>query len=385
MNAEPQPVGSLASINAGGSGPRPIHQGMAERLACYHDQLRTDYPGITHVSIAIHDRHTDLLHSFVHSSEGVCPFEHSAGHLADLKGLAMLSRTGATRIIDDLSTHVSSQPAHCRRLVEAGYLSSYTVPIMHRGAFLGFVFLNSPHRGYFKTGVVRGIRSMVDVLALTTVMELDAVRMIQAAVLTVRQISRTRDEETGAHLERMGRFSRLIAQRLAPRRGYSEEWVEFLHQFAPLHDIGKIGVPDHILFKPGRLTDDEFEVMKTHVTKGVEIVDVMAGNFRLGGGPLITILHNVVAHHHEAMDGSGYPLGLSGAAISLEGRIVAVADVFDALTSVRPYKKAWSVEEALDYLRLQTGRRFDPEVVEVLAEGRDAIDEIRRHFEDEKV
>jgi Response regulator containing a CheY-like receiver domain and an HD-GYP domain len=359
---------------------RPVHQGLAERLACFHDESKRDFDGINRIAIAIYDPATDLLKSFVHSSEGDNPFDHTVARLEDLKPLAELARTGGRRVINDLSTHAAGTPAHAKRLLACGYLSSYTVPIFHKGLFHGFIFFNSFQRDYFTPSVVRRLRPVAEVVSLHTVMELDAVRMIQAAVETVRQISRVRDEETGAHLERMARYARLIAQRLAPRRGLSDEWVEFLFQFAPLHDVGKIAVPDQILFKPDRLTPEEFEIMKTHVDRGVEIVDTMAQTFRIRGAPYVRVLRNVVAHHHEALDGSGYPNRLSGDAVSLEGRITAVADVFDALTSARPYKRAWSVDEAFEYLTEQSGRKFDPEAVDILKNSRAAIADIQSQF-----
>ncbi|MBC7906963.1 MAG: HD domain-containing protein [Rhodospirillaceae bacterium] len=361
-------------------GYRPVHQGLAERLACFHDEMKRDFDGINRIAIAIYDPATDILKAFVHSSEGDNPFEHTVARLADLKPLAALARTGGRRVINDLTTHVAGTPAHAKRLLSAGYLSSYTVPIFHSGTFHGFIFFNSFQTGYFTPEVLQRLRPVAEVVSLRTIMELDAVRMIQAAVKTVRQISRARDEETGAHLERMGRYARLIALRLAPRRGLSDEWVEFLFQFAPLHDVGKIAVPDQILFKPDRLTPEEFNVMKTHVTKGLEIVDTMADTFRVGGAPYVRVLRNVVAHHHEAIDGSGYPQGLTGEAISLEGRIVAVADVFDALTSVRPYKRAWSIDEAFAFLTEQSGKKFDPDAVELLKNSRSAIADIKSQF-----
>ncbi|MGE5478600.1 MAG: HD-GYP domain-containing protein [Bacteroidales bacterium] len=359
---------------------RPVHQGLAERLACFHDEVKRDFDGINRIAIAIYDAGTDILKSFVDSSEGDNPFEHTVARLAELKPLAILARTGGRRVINDLASHQASTPAHARRLLACGYLSSYTVPIFHKGIFHGFIFFNSFLAGYFTPAVVQRLRAVAEVVSLHTIMELDAVRMIQAAVQTVRQISRARDEETGAHLERMARYARLIALRLAPRRGLSDEWVEFLFQFAPLHDVGKIAVPDQILFKPARLSSEEFEVMKTHVIKGCEIVDTMTETFRIGGAPYVRVLRNVVAHHHEAIDGTGYPQGLSGEAISLEGRITAVADVFDALTSQRPYKPAWSIEQAFAFLSEQSGKKFDADAVDILKNSVAAIADIQRQF-----
>lgn len=361
-------------------GFRPVHQGLAERLVCLHDEIRRDFGGLDHIAVAIYDQRTDLLKSFVHSSEGPHPFEHTVARLGELKSLAILAKTGARRVVADLETHPTGTPSHLRRLLKAGYRSSYTVPIFHKASFHGFIFFNSNQPGYFVPELVFRLRPFAEVVSLQTVMELDAVRMIQAAVHTVRQISRARDEETGSHLERMARYSRLIALRLAPRRGMSDEWVEFLYQFAALHDVGKIAVPDQILFKPGRLDSSEFEIMKGHVAKGVEIVDTMADTFRIAGAGYVRILRNVVAHHHEALDGTGYPFGLKGDDISLEGKIVAVADVFDALTSVRPYKPAWTNEIAIAYLVEQSGKRFDPEAVEILKRSEAAIKDIQSQF-----
>lgn len=361
-------------------GYRSAHQGLVERLAGLHDQIRNQCPGVHRLAVAIYDERTDILKSFVHSSEGPNPFEHTVARLADLRPLAMLARTGGRRSIHDLSNHPTTNPSHNRRLVAAGYLSSYTVPIIHRGQFQGFVFFNSCDVGYFAPPVVAQLNALADVVVLHTVMELDGLRMIQAAVHTVRQISRVRDEETGTHLERMSRYARQIASRLAPRHHLGDEWVEFLFQFSPLHDVGKVAVPDAILLKPGRLTEQEYQVMKGHVAKGVEIIEVMTKTFRLGGGAHVQVLRNVVAHHHEAMDGSGYPLGLKGDEISLEGRITAVADVFDALTSVRPYKEAWPVDRALDFLKAQAGLKFDPEAVDALCASRAAITDIQGQF-----
>ncbi|RLT92137.1 HD domain-containing phosphohydrolase [Ketobacter sp.] len=163
-----------------------------------------------------------------------------------------------------------------------------------------------------------------------------------------------KDNETGLHVMRMSHYSRILA--LAS--GYSEAAAEDLLNAAPMHDIGKIGIADSIMLKPGKLTEEEFAVMKQHPEIGAEILgesDV----------PLLQLARSVALHHHEKWDGSGYPFGLQGEAIPIEARIVALADVFDALTSERPYKKAWTVEAALEYVEEQSGRHFDPDLVKI--------------------
>lgn len=172
----------------------------------------------------------------------------------------------------------------------------------------------------------------------------------------VQRLSRAaefRDNETGYHIQRMSRFSTV----LAARRGWSEADCELMLHASPMHDIGKIGIPDRILLKPGPLEPDEWEIMKQHVLIGARL---------LGGdrSELLRLARTIALTHHEKWDGSGYPRGLQGENIPEAGRIVAVADVFDALTSRRPYKKAWPVEQALDFVRDNSGKHFDPAVVE---------------------
>jgi len=171
-------------------------------------------------------------------------------------------------------------------------------------------------------------------------------------LLRLARAGEFRDEETGNHLIRMSRYSRLIAQTL----GLERDETETIELAAPLHDIGKIGVPDNILLKLGKLTQDEYDVIKTHTAIGARI---LSGSSHL----LLQMAEQIALTHHERWDGGGYPAGLSGEEIPLAGRIVAVADVFDALTHERPYKEAWPVEKAVDEILGQAGGQFDPGVV----------------------
>jgi len=162
-----------------------------------------------------------------------------------------------------------------------------------------------------------------------------------------------RDDNTGQHTRRVGELSASIGQTL----GMPADQLALLRQAAPLHDVGKIAIPDSILLKPGPLTAVEFERMKAHTTRGGAM---LAG----AGFPLLEMAEIIAMTHHERWDGTGYPGGLSGRGIPLVGRIVAIADVFDALTHVRPYKEAWTVAEAVTEIRRQSARQFDPEIVE---------------------
>jgi putative two-component system response regulator len=171
----------------------------------------------------------------------------------------------------------------------------------------------------------------------------------------VRRLGRAaeyRDNETGLHIIRMSQFSALLARSL----GWSAADCELMLHASPMHDVGKIGIPDAVLLKPGALDPDEWAIMKTHVCIGADILDD-------DDSALLRLARVIALSHHEKWDGSGYPGALAGAAIAQAGRIVAVADVFDALTSVRPYKRAWPVVDAIAFIKEQAGRHFDPEVV----------------------
>ncbi|WP_430460646.1 HD-GYP domain-containing protein [Thalassolituus sp. LLYu03] len=163
-----------------------------------------------------------------------------------------------------------------------------------------------------------------------------------------------KDNETGRHIIRMSLFSQIMARRL----GFGEQYLDDLLNAAPMHDIGKIGIPDAILLKPGKLDPDEWAIMQTHARIGAEII----GD---DGSRLLNMAREIALCHHEKWDGSGYPQGLQGESIPVEARIVAIADVFDALTSERPYKKAWSIEDATALIRGQSGQHFDPSLVDV--------------------
>jgi putative two-component system response regulator len=178
-----------------------------------------------------------------------------------------------------------------------------------------------------------------------------------------------KDNETGRHVIRMSHYARLLG--LAA--GMHEAEAEELLHAAPLHDVGKIGIPDRILQKPGKLDADERRIMQSHVEIGVRII----GDHPRG---VLAVAHRIALGHHEKWDGSGYPSGLAGEAIPFEARIVAIADVFDALTSERPYKKAWPVEEALNYLRENRGRHFDPALVDLFLTLMDPVQEIMQRW-----
>lgn len=178
-----------------------------------------------------------------------------------------------------------------------------------------------------------------------------------------------KDNETGLHVIRMSHYAKLIAE----AADLGEEFAEEILNAAPMHDIGKIGIPDHILKKPGKLTPDEWEIMRQHPVIGADIIGIQASG-------LLQKARIIALTHHEKWDGSGYPYGLAGESIPLEGRITAIADVFDALTSQRPYKSAWSVETAFDFLQQESGKHFDARLVEIFISQKEKILQIKARW-----
>ena len=184
-------------------------------------------------------------------------------------------------------------------------------------------------------------------------------------------IGETRSKETGNHVKRVAEYSKLLAL----LSGLDETDAELLKQASPMHDIGKVGIPDRVLNKPGRLNAEEWEIMKTHAQLGYDMLNH-------SNRPILKAASIVAREHHEKWDGSGYPRGLLGEDIHIFGRITAVADVFDALGSDRCYKKAWPLDRILDFFREQSGAHFDPSLVQLLMENLDQFLQIQEVYKD---
>ncbi len=362
--------------------PKGLGQdGFAFNLFGLHERIKAIAPlhALSRIAVAVYDARSDDLHTFIHSSGGALPLSNYVAKLSEVPSLQEVAHNGLPRVIDDLAPY-RPDALHKRKLLEYGYRSSYTVPLMRDGLLRGFLFFNATEPGFFTPFVIAQLWPYAQIAALAAVIELDKVDVMQAAVNTLRQVSGQRDEETGAHLQRMSRYCRLIASGLAESHGLSDAFIELLFHFSALHDVGKVAIADSILLKPGPLDPEEVAAMQLHVEKGRQIVEMMVEEFSMESLPQISILFNVVAYHHENWDGSGYPHGLSGAAIPLEARIAAVADVFDALTSQRPYKTPWSNDKAMDFMLSARGAKFYAPAVDALVSRRSEISRIQSQF-----
>lgn len=207
-----------------------------------------------------------------------------------------------------------------------------------------------------------------------------------STIVALARLSEKRDNETGLHLERVSQYCEMVAQRLRATGLHTElindEYIRDLQRSAPLHDIGKVGIPDSILLKPGKLNASEWEIMQTHPEIGATTLEsVILENSSQG---FLLMGRDIAWCHHEKWDGSGYPRGLRGEQIPLSARILALADVYDALTTVRPYKNAWTHEEAMNWIEEGSGTHFDPEVVRAFFEVGEQANEVRARLADQR-
>jgi HD-GYP domain-containing protein (c-di-GMP phosphodiesterase class II) len=357
---------------------------LEQKLASIHQALRAQIDLVDRVAVATYDPASDLLKTFLASSPENNPLVRYEARLAESPSLAEILKVGRPRLVPDLEIFRHGQHHHTRIIAEEGYRWSYTVPMYLDETFCGFIFFNS----FRPCTLAEGDLCLLDVYAhlISSIVtaEMLAVRILTAAVKTAHDMVHFRDPETGGHIDRMARYARLIAQHLAANGtvALDDAAIEYIFEFAPLHDIGKIALPDRILLKPALLSKPEREEMKQHTVRGLEMINAIAHNFCLEHLDGLDVLRHIAESHHEAMDGTGYPSGLRNHEIPIEARIVAVADVFDALTSQRPYKASWTDEAAFARLRKLARSKLDKDCVDALLLNADKVKEIQAQFRD---
>ncbi len=328
------------------------------------EALGADLP--VRLAIALYDTDSDMLHTYEMRDVGNTGLAHYAARLDDVPSLAFAKRGEALRIVEDLAAFASVNSTHNAAILALGYRASYACAVEDEDQLIGIVFVNSTEPGYFTPERQRKIAPYIHMVSLLVKLKTSQQRAVLAALVAAQEVGAFHDTDTANHLRRMAHITRLVAEGVAAKYRLTDAFVDRLYRFAPMHDIGKVGIPDAILLKPGKLTADEFATIKTHSNIGADIVAKIVACLGLANMPGRSILENVVRLHHERLDGSGYPLGLAGDAIPIEAQIVAVADVFDALTSRRPYKEPWSVESAVEELQRMAPTKLNSDCVAAL-------------------
>jgi len=301
--------------------------------------------------------------------------------------LGNLVISGRARIINDLEEYTSKKPLadYNAIILKAGVRASITLPLKLADEPVGMIFFSSTRKNEYTEEHTRFLKMLVNSLAVSFHQNIFISDLLYSSILALAKLAEARDEDTGEHLERMKEYSRAIAEFLYEDGIYREEltndYIEKIGRFSPLHDIGKVGIRDGILLKPGKLTPEEFEEMKKHTVYGAEVLRAAERNLRSRGKEMFRLGIEIAEGHQEKWDGTGYPYGRKGTEIPLSARIVAVADVFDALTSKRPYKEAFPFEKAFDMILEDAGSHFDPNITSAFAKRKDKIFEIYSKFQ----
>lgn len=366
---------ALADLNSNTS--------LRDKLRTAHSSVQETFPFIDRIAIILYDLETHVLKTYLHSSGDDNPLDNYETLLENAPSLKKILDVGRPRVINNMLTFEDGRHEHTQRLGRQGYAASYTLPMYNNGGFIGFIFFNSYETDVFSELVLHQIDLYGHLVAMMIVNEISSIKTLSAALRTTNHLTHIRDPETGSHLDRMSRYSRLIAMKLAATYKLEDDYIEHLFMFAPLHDIGKIGIPDNILLKPGPLSNDELKVMQSHTRLGREIIDTLLANFALENIHHVDVLRNIAEYHHEAINGSGYLKGKKGSDIPLEARIVAVADIFDALTSKRPYKEAWSNADAFSFLKKLAGQKLDQECVDAMVNNQPEVEAIQQRFRED--
>lgn len=357
---------------------------LSEEIISLHEFISKEWSKLLRIAVALYDKKTDMLHTFIRSSYIENILNHYSYPLSKVDSLAQIANSKQSRVIDDLSV-LKSNTQHTQEITLNGFKSSFTVPMYLNNNLLGFIFFDSTETKYFNEKLKELLLKYSRLIESLIIADVLPIKSLIGVINTTRDITKMRDEETGEHLIRMAHYAEIIALELSEKYSFSDEDIEYIWFYAPLHDIGKIAIADGILMKPSKLTKEEHEVIKTHVNEGIKMLELITSNFDFQELHHLDILRKVISEHHERVDGSGYPKGLKGDEISIIGKIIAVADVFDALSSTRVYRKALSIDETLQYLKKNINILFDEDCVNALIKNKAKVIEIHDKFNDNEL
>lgn len=303
--------------------------------------------------------------------------------------LESIVRDGTPRVINDLEKYTKNKEVNYNRiLLEAGIKSSISLPLKVNDKPIGIIFFSNVIRNIYKDEHIEFLKTLSNSIAISLNKNIFIDEMLYSTLLALTKMAEARDEDTGEHLDRMTAYSVRITEFLIQDKLYEEEitvpFLKGIERFSPMHDIGKVGVKDGILLKRGKLTEDEYEEMKRHVAYGADVLRTAESNIAKQRYSMFKMGIEIVEGHHEWWDGSGYPYKKSGAEIPLSARIVSVADVFDALTSKRPYKEAFEFEESFNYIIDSSESHFDPVIIGSVKKHKEELYELYLSFQKNK-
>lgn len=366
---------------------RPMHSHpnqldtLHHELQDMHKRICAKLPFVQRVSVVSYDHKSDALKTYAESTLDVNTFSNHEFPLKSSPSLEQCALSSMPRVIDDLPSAISPKNIHSKWLLDNDFKSSYTVPVYNFQHFIGFIFFNSHEKGYFTESVQRELVPYCDLISFIINAEYSLLHAIIASAELTKELSPGYKKESKEHVERISRYAQLIAKEVSVTYQLDDELIENIHLFSRLHDIGKSALSTDILLKPTALGASERDKMKEHVSSGIAIIDKIIENLGSPSHPCIDVLKGIISCHQEFLDGSGYPNGLSHSQIPVPARIITVANIFDALTSHRPYKQACSVASAmLELEKMVCSGKLDGNCVSALREHQAYLSEIIRQF-----
>lgn len=350
------------------------------------------YIPYTHIGVALLDgkivRATFAASSPKHRSLA----QKLMGYATDIRitSLNNVIKTGNARMINDLEVYAAGKPLrpYNRILLEAGIKSSITFPLLRNGTAVGILFFSSDRKNVYTGEHIRFLKILAGNLLLALERGILLENMVISSSLALAALAEKRDTETGEHLTRIKHYCRFLAELLYKNKKFQSildfKFIGDLERFSPLHDIGKVAIRDNILLKPGPLTKEEYKIMQTHTVYGAKVLRTADENLKHMGRSIYQMGIEIAEGHHEKWDGSGYPFGLEGEKIPLSARIVAISDVFDALTSPRVYKPAFTFEDAFVMMCKESQTHFDPVIFDIFEKNKEAVYKLYNELREDK-
>lgn len=356
-------------------------QSLNQHLCAIHQDMLNSIPKIDRISFAIYDKTNDRLKTYADSTpKGVLLTQYDCP-LSQLPSLQECAELGTTRHLNNIPDVLQMDNSHNQWLRKQGFASSLASPTYTGKQFIGFVFLNSYANDAFDSDVLNQLQPYLDSIRQAAIHEYDIVHTILDAVEHSLERAPKLHCQIKDHQHRMFYFSQIIARGVSGRYKLTCEDIENITQFSRFHDIGKLSLPPRLLLKQQALAAMERVQISDYITRGVEMIDRIIASSGQSTHASLIILKQIISHHQEMLDGSGYPSGLVGEQIPIASRIITVANIFDALTSHRPYKQARSVPLALLELeKMVQAHKIDSQCVNALRANQELLKTIIQRY-----
>jgi hypothetical protein len=354
---------------------------LNHHIADVHNRIRQEIPSIDRISFALYDSNSKLLKTYADSTLTGEPLMHYEFPLENIPSLKECADCKIDRLIHQTESGLKKSSGHSQWLAKQGFLSSLASPTYYHDDFIGFIFINSKQCDVFDEQTTSTLYPYIDCIKAAASVEYELIHTIIDAANFLLQKNPRHLKHSQDHKERMFHYTQVITKGVAEVYQLDDEFIDNMSQFSRFHDIGKLTLPANLLMTQCKLAHIDKEKVAQHIDKGVGIIDKLIAQTGSPNHSCLTILREIVAYHHEYMDGSGYPFGLQATDIPISARIITVANIFDALTSHRPYKQAQSVPYALlDLEKMVQQGKLDRHCVNALRYQQQHLNQVIRQY-----